>query len=138
LAMVPLPAFLLPGERYVMLLVFLLGMLAVVRIFRKLGSRPAVIIGIAALCAIELLHRVRPIFHHPQNRTDDWVMFFALLLGQLLVWGFVWPLLKVMNGLCDSKIRRSYVQGAMRSDLAWFGLVLVAVYVSFRLHWWLS
>jgi hypothetical protein len=27
-----------------------------VSIFRKVGSKPAVIIGIAALCAIELLH----------------------------------------------------------------------------------
>jgi hypothetical protein len=136
--MAPIPASVLPGERYVMLLVFFLGLLAAVYIFRRLGSKQAVIVSIAALCAIELLHRVRPSFHHPQNRTDNWVMLLALLLAQPLLLGFVWPLQIVMNGLCDPKTRSSYVRGAMRNDFAWFALALVAVYASHELGWWLA
>jgi len=87
--MPPTLALALGSEWFVMMSVFLVGLLLVARVFRKLGSKPAVLIGIAALCAIELLHRFRPSFHHPQNRVDAWVMLLANFLSLPLMLGTV-------------------------------------------------
>ncbi len=136
--MLAAPALALPGERYLMMGAFLIGIILVLRVFRRLGARPAVIIGIAALCIIELLHRLRPSFHHPQNQADVWVMLLAELLLVTLVFGIGWPLCKVVNGVCDSKLRSSYIRGQIVSDLTWFAIALLAVGLSWRLGWWLS
>jgi hypothetical protein len=136
--MLPLLAFALAGERYLMMGASFIGVILVVCVFRRLGSRPAVIIGIAALSAVELLHRLRPSFHHPQNRTDVWIMLLAELLSLPLLFGLAWPICKVMDGLCDSQRRSSYVRSAMLSDFIWFAIALLAIGLSWRLGWWLS
>ena len=133
--MLPLPALLLVGERYLMLGVFFVGVFAVVRIFRKLPSRPAVLIGLAALCSIELLYRMRPTFTHPQNRADDWARIFAFLLSLPLMFGIGWPLCRVMDKVCDAKQRSAYIRGAMASDLSWFALILLAICLSLKFGW---
>jgi hypothetical protein len=133
--MLPLPAILLVGERYLMLGVFFLGVLAVARIFRKLPSKPAVIIGLIALCAIELVYRIRPSFTHPQNRTDYWASMFAILLSLPLGFGLGWPLCKVTDNLCDAKRRSAYIRGPIVSDLFWFAMILLAVCLSLKVGW---
>jgi len=52
--------------------------------------------------------------------------------------GTVWPLCSITGGLCNPTVRSSYMRGRLASDLTWFTIALLAIYLLIRLGRWLS
>lgn len=98
--------------------------------------RNGVLTAIFALAIVDSLHALRPTFIHPQNNLDVFtkLIVWVLVFGPF-IFGGLQPLSTIFMRLCDSKSRKSYSAIAFRNHLAWYVLLALAMFLSYRYGW---